>query len=159
MIKPRFAERVTRDYRSDLLMVNFDDSTRALNEIEAYMRKVSNGRIGNILTVEDVRNAQMIMLSSILFDARWELPFNKSNTKKESFYNEQGAVLGDVQMMFQQGAFPFTAMAELESHLLELPYGDKELSMIMILPRKGIKKIVFSFQSFSVTNLLFQVFH
>lgn len=72
-IKPRFAERVTKDYKSDMLIVNFDDSQRALNDIETYMRKSSNGRIGNILTVDDVRNAQMLMISSILFDAKWEV--------------------------------------------------------------------------------------
>lgn len=46
-------------------------------------------------------------------------------------------MLGEVQLMFQQGPFAYTAVAELESHLLELPYGNKELSMILILPRKG----------------------
>lgn len=42
-------------------------------------------------------------------------------------------------MMFQRGVFPYIAWAELDSHLLELPYGrNGEMSMILFLPRKGV---------------------
>lgn len=42
-------------------------------------------------------------------------------------------------MMFQRGAFSFTGINELDSLVLELPYGDQDrLSMILLLPRQGI---------------------
>lgn len=41
-------------------------------------------------------------------------------------------------MMFQRGTFSFTGIKELDSLVLELPYGDDErLSMILILPQSG----------------------
>lgn len=41
-------------------------------------------------------------------------------------------------MMFQRGTFSFTGINELDSLVLELPYGDEDrLSMILLLPRAG----------------------
>lgn len=42
-------------------------------------------------------------------------------------------------MMFQRGPFTYTGITELESHVLELPYGTEDrLSMIILLPRKKV---------------------
>lgn len=41
--------------------------------------------------------------------------------------------------MFQRGSFAYTAISELDSHVLELPYGtENRLSMIFLMPRKRI---------------------
>lgn len=67
------------------------------------------------------------------------MPFNRSYTNEEPFFDEFGKLVGNVNMMFQRGPFSYTAIAELESHVLELPYGeDDRLSMIVLLPRKNI---------------------
>lgn len=42
-------------------------------------------------------------------------------------------------MMFQRGQFSYTGISELDAHVLELPYGKEDrLSMIILLPRKGV---------------------
>lgn len=42
-------------------------------------------------------------------------------------------------MMFQRGAFSYTGISDLDSHVLELPYGKEDrLSMIILLPRKRV---------------------
>jgi serpin B len=42
-------------------------------------------------------------------------------------------------MMFQRGVFPFAALREIDSQVLELPYGsNKDMSMILLMPRKGV---------------------
>lgn len=65
-------------------------------------------------------------------------PFNVSQTTEQPFYDEYERVQGDVNMMFQRGAFSFTGIKELNSLVLELPYGDDErLSMIILLPQAG----------------------
>lgn len=41
--------------------------------------------------------------------------------------------------MFQRGQFSYTGIKELDSLVLELPYGDQDrISMIILLPRKGV---------------------
>lgn len=62
-----------------------------------------------------------------------------SYTTEEPFYDEFDNFKGNVNMMFQRGAFSYTGIAELDSHVLEMPYGnDDRLSMIILLPRKKV---------------------
>jgi serine protease inhibitor len=74
--------------------------------------------------------------------------FNKTFTRQEPFYDTNGNQLGGVNMMFQRGSFAYTAIPDIGSHVLELPYAEKSssrgeiygsgLSMIIVLPRKGL---------------------
>lgn len=42
-------------------------------------------------------------------------------------------------MMFERAIVPYAPIKELESHVIELPYGDMDrLSMLVILPRKNV---------------------
>lgn len=81
----------------------------------------------------------MILLSGIHFEGQWKFPFNTSFTREENFYDVNETPIGRVPMMFHRGPFPYVAIAELECHVIELPYGhSNELSMIVMLPRKGL---------------------
>lgn len=63
-----------------------------------------------------------------------------SQTIEEPFYDEFEKLQGNVNMMFQRGQFSYTGIKELDSLVLELPYGDQErISMIILLPRKGVR--------------------
>lgn len=43
-------------------------------------------------------------------------------------------------MMFQRGLFSYAAISELDSHVIELPYGvENRLSMIIMVPKKGVR--------------------
>lgn len=66
-------------------------------------------------------------------------PFNVSQTTEQPFYDEHEKFQENVNMMFQRGTFSFTGINELDSLVLELPYGDADrLSMILLLPRQGV---------------------
>lgn len=64
-----------------------------------------------------------------------QYPFTASQTKSKPFYNEDGTLLGDVQMMSQQCPFRYAAFDALNTYILEFPYGDGDrLAMLLILP-------------------------
>lgn len=43
-------------------------------------------------------------------------------------------------MMFQRGSFSYAAIPQLDSHVIELPYGvENRLSMIVVVPKKGVR--------------------
>lgn len=81
----------------------------------------------------------MILLSGLNFKGRWKEPFNQSYTFTDNFYDIKENKIGEVQMMFQKGPFPYAFVLELNSHVLELPYGTGQLSMVFLLPRKGME--------------------
>lgn len=62
-----------------------------------------------------------------------------SQTQEEPFFDETNREISKVNMMFNRGPYPYTGITELNAHVLELPYGKEDrLSMIILLPRKGV---------------------
>ena len=138
-IDPEYERNIETYYNTDQVPVNFLDVQTSLQTINNHIRQATNGRIEKILTKDDLEDATLILASTIFFRGMWKMPFNRSRTQEALFYDDNGVETGRIQMMFQRGAFPFTAIAELDSHILELPYGvTNRLSMIILLPRKGV---------------------
>lgn len=71
----------------------------------------------------DVSYAQVFLTSILYFKGRWKMPFNVSETHVESFYDEKNNKIGEVDMMFQIGVFPYQRFEEYMFHAFELPYG------------------------------------
>lgn len=60
-------------------------------------------------------------------------------------------------MMFQRGPFSYTGITELDSHVLEMPYGDENrLSMVILLPRKhvGLATVLDRLASYGVGRVI-----
>lgn len=150
-----------RVYDADHITVDFSDTSDAYYTINDYVTNKTDGRLGNVVTVNDLKEAQLMLISAIYFKGQWtvrtrycvvdtaiinflmfeyilQIPFNRSDTRPEIFYDELGQPLGQVDMMYQVGPFAYTSIAALNGHVLELPYGlQKRLSMILILPKRG----------------------
>lgn len=128
-----------------------------IEDINQKVREKSNNNLKAAFNVDDLRSASLLLLSLIHFRGQWALPFNQSFTKEESFYNENGEETGKVQMMFQRSILPYAAIKELQSHVIELPYGDmNRLSMLVILPRKNVplNEVVNRLQDVRVLDIL-----
>jgi len=134
-----FADKLDNVYEADHLPVNFHDTPGSYNIINQYINDKTRGKIKKIINYDDLRDAQMMMISAIYFKGQWKSPFNISQTTEEPFYDENEVSVGKVNMMFQRGTFSYTGINDLDSHVLELPYGKEDrLSMIILLPRKGV---------------------
>ncbi|XP_059613652.1 serine protease inhibitor 77Ba [Phlebotomus argentipes] len=137
-VYPDFERTVLNFYMTDVSPVDYLNPPETAQKINGYVARATQGRINQILKRGDLMDANMILISAIFFRGQWKTPFNVSQTTEESFYDEFGKAQGKVNMMFQRGSFPYTAIAELDAHILELPYGNlNRLSMIILLPRKG----------------------
>lgn len=164
-VDPEYASKLDNIYEADHLPVDFYNSLDTFSRINKYVSDKTQGRIPRIVNLDDLNEAQMILISAIFFKGQWkvrirdavsenldynwydclfysisQMPFNRSYTTEEQFFDEFGNLVGNVNMMFQRGPFSYTAIAELESHVLELPYGKEDrLSMIILLPRKQVQ--------------------
>lgn len=89
-------------------------------------------------------DTRLVLTNAIYFKGSWADPFKKEATRNEAFTLADGKKI-DVPMMHRQAMYRY---AEDESiQLLELPYAQNELSMIVILPRKadglaGVEKAI-----------------
>lgn len=63
------------------------------------------------------------MTSTLFFKGQWKVPFNKTATHTEAFYDEMRNQIGDVTMMYQTGPFPYARVDALYAHAVQLNYG------------------------------------
>ncbi|XP_052848647.1 serine protease inhibitor 77Ba-like [Drosophila gunungcola] len=117
---------------------NAEDTVRRINDA---IKSSTRGLIKGSVLQKDLQGANMFLLSSLYFKSQWKLPFNKTLTRYEPFYNEKGEVIGQVPMMVQEAKFAYVSnMKGLNAYVLELPYGAQEtLSMIVLLPKRDVK--------------------
>ncbi|XP_037823486.1 serine protease inhibitor 77Ba-like [Lucilia sericata] len=135
-----YEDIIERDYASALIPVNFDDVNNTFTKINRDIREATRGLIPYTVTPQDFQDANILMVSSLYFKGKWKYPFEAKNTRPLPFYDEDGKLLGDVQMMTQMGLFTYVNVKELDAHVLELPYGkENRLSMLIILPKRGVK--------------------
>ncbi|XP_055855888.1 serine protease inhibitor 77Ba-like [Episyrphus balteatus] len=138
--KRDFEDVIEQQYQANVKPIDFFEQQRAQAEIADYIEKATRGLIKPNIDLEDLQDAQMIMISSIFFKGQWKLPFNASFTKTEPFYDDDGNVIGQVQMMTQTAVFNYAPIVEMQSHIVELPYGKEDrLSMLLIVPKRGVR--------------------
>lgn len=137
-LKNEYENVIERDYKANVRGVNFYDQENVKIEISKTIEQATHGLFKPAFGDDDLKDAQMLMISTIYFKGLWKLPFNSSFTKEEPFYDDYGKEIAKVQMMTQTAIFNYAPIVALQSHVLELPYGEQDrLSMLLIVPKKG----------------------
>ncbi len=125
---------VTRDfYHAELAQVDFNGQTETARQtINQWVEKQTQDKIQNLVPPGAISNlTRLVLANAIYFKGEWTRPFVKSATKDEPFH-----VTGDktttVPLMHKTDDFRFAAVDGLK--LLELPYGNRDLATIVLLP-------------------------
>ncbi|XP_052848640.1 serine protease inhibitor 77Ba-like isoform X2 [Drosophila gunungcola] len=129
-----------QNYNVEPVEVDFN-SPDTVVQINEATNRTTRGLIPYTILPQDIYGAKMFLLSSLFFKGQWKLPFNKTLTRYEPFYNENGDVIGQIPMMVQEADFAYASNIEgLDGYVLELPYGKQNrLSMLVVLPKRGFK--------------------
>ncbi|XP_018412425.1 PREDICTED: leukocyte elastase inhibitor [Nanorana parkeri] len=130
-----FLSSLQRLYQAKLGTVDFLTAYEAARkEINAWVSEQTMGKIPEVLSEGSVDPTTILVLvNAIYFKGDWAEKFNVQQTADAPFRlskNEQKTV----KMMYQMKKFPFNYVPEINCRILELPYVDHELSMIIILP-------------------------
>lgn len=116
----------------DLTQEYYDAAINPLttaDEINKWVRNNTNNKIKEIVSDSDLNNVRMVLTNAVYFKGNWLKKFKVENTKKDKFLNSE------VEMMYQKGRF--TYFEDEENQVLELPYENKKVSMIIILPKEN----------------------
>lgn len=76
---------------------------------------------------------RLVLVNAVYFKGRWDQQFDKKYTREMPFRVNQKEQR-PVQMMFQEATFRLGRVEEVPAQVLELPYEDRELSMVVLLP-------------------------
>ena len=107
-------------------------SKKSLDRINGWCNEKTNGMIPSILN-ELNPTAVSYLLNAIYFKSSWENPFEKESTKEEKFITTDGPV--KMPLMRQLETFKYMKNSTFAA--VDLPYGNGQWSMTVMLPEKG----------------------
>ncbi|MBI3831691.1 MAG: sigma-70 family RNA polymerase sigma factor [Planctomycetes bacterium] len=135
--KQDFLNLTKESYGAGLTEVDFlkaaEDARVAINTwVEQKTKDKIKDLIGKgALTGEN----RLVLVNAIYFKGDWESPFKKERTKDEPFHFADGKQ-ADTPMMHQTGHYRYME-EENKFQALELPYVNRELSMLVFLPAEA----------------------
>ncbi|XP_060470018.1 serpin B11 isoform X2 [Panthera onca] len=115
--------------------VDFERSPEETRKtINAWVASKTNGKVTNLFgkgTIDP--SCVMVLVNAIYFKGQWQNKFQERETIKTPFLLSGGkSVL--VEMMYQTGTYKLAFIKEPRMQILELPYVNHKLSMIVLLP-------------------------
>jgi serpin B len=133
---PAYLANVEKNYGGHLAELDFvndpDGSRKTIND---WVAGQTHDKIKDLLPPGSVvPTTHLVLTNAIYFKGKWDRPFEKSNTHEADF-----AVSADRKVsapfMYQQAKFRYAEDDDVQ--VLELPYGNGELSMRILLPKNA----------------------
>jgi serpin B len=132
--RPEFINTM-RHYGAGLQQVDFAGATeQARQTINQWVEEQTNNKIKNLLQPGVLKSdTPLVLTNAIYFKAAWMNQFWDKLTKPEAFHLAGGKDV-DVPMMHQASDLSFAETDDMQ--IIELPYTQRELSMLVLLPKK-----------------------
>uniref|UniRef100_A0A8C6H3C3 Serine (or cysteine) peptidase inhibitor, clade B, member 9b n=1 Tax=Mus spicilegus TaxID=10103 RepID=A0A8C6H3C3_MUSSI len=134
-----FKESCFRFYDSEMEQVNFFKAAVESRQcINTWVSKQTEGKIPELLADDSVNfQTRLVLVNALYFKGMWACQFCKESTREMPFYINKDEKR-PVQMMCQTNTFMFAFVDELPARLLIMPYEGMELSLMVLLPEKGV---------------------
>lgn len=132
-----FLDLTRTNYGAVLNEVDFTSEAArevARRRINTWVEKQTKGKIKDLIKPGILNElTRLVLTNAIYFKGDWASQFEEEQTKLSPFTVRVDKKI-DVPMMCQSGDFKF--MEEAGFQMLELPYVENELSMVVLLPKK-----------------------
>lgn len=154
-LKQAFKTAVTKYFYSEIQSVNFSQSAAAAQIINSWIENKTNQKIKNLISEGDLDDdTRLVLVNAIYFKGKWAQPFDPERTRTEKFYVSNNDSI-DVQMMHLTKHFYFKEDETLDAKVLEMPYTNKDVSMIVLLPNKrdGIAELEQKLEGVDLTKI------
>jgi serpin B len=133
---PDFLQQMMDNYSNAVPLVDFAEPEQARRDINAWVAQQTDDKIKDLLRPSDVSpQTRLVLTNAIYFKGDWLHPFEGNHTHDQPFH-VTGTKDVSVPMMHQTGEFRHFADEEKAFQLLEMPYKDSELSMVVLLPAR-----------------------
>ncbi len=107
---------------------------KAVDTINRWVNQNTNGKIPTIIDQINPLDV-MFLINAIYFKGNWSEQFKEKSTHKEEFYLPDNTTK-QCDMMYQRDDFRYTENEQIQ--IIELPYGKRSFSMVIVLPRKNV---------------------
>jgi serpin B len=132
-LKKQFADTNSYYYNAEIRNIDFFNG---LSEdlINSWVSDKTHGKIPGIIDAIP-SDAVMYLINALYFYGTWTYQFDEAKTADMPFYYE-GGTTGNVKAMQMQA--DLNCYYDDDFVAVDLPYGDKKFSMIVLLPNRGI---------------------
>jgi serpin B len=133
---PDFLQVMKDNYVAGLQQVDFAKSEDARRDINAWVAQQTADKIKDLLHPGDLSpQTRLVLTNAIYFKGDWQHAFKGEDTYDQPFHVAPAEDVS-VSMMHQQGEFRYFADEAKTFQILEMPYKDSELSMVVLLPAR-----------------------
>jgi serine protease inhibitor len=128
-----FLDLLKKDYAAELEPVDFSgDPDAARQSVNAWAENATKNTIPALFPPGSIDDTtRLVLADAIYFKAGWLHAFDPQDTQNAPFLLSDGTTV-QVPMMYEDGSFA-TASDNL-ADVVELPYQDDEVSMILVVP-------------------------
>jgi serine protease inhibitor len=124
-----FVERCEHNYDAETASLDFYDPS-SVDIINKWVEEKTHGKIDKI--IESFEGEVFALINALYFKALWSKQFDEDATIEENFHLLNGETK-KLPMMRQKGVFPYYENQDFQA--VSLPYGDKRMSMYILLPK------------------------
>jgi serpin B len=137
-----FLDLTQNSFGAGLNQVDFvNESEKSRQKINSWIEEKTKDKIKNLIPPNGVnKETTMVLTNAIYFKGEWKTKFSWWKTKDADFTVSAN---NKVKVPLMHVKEKFNCCSDANSQVLELPYKNDEISMLVILPRdiEGIKEI------------------
>ena len=142
-VKPAYLNTLDSAYDARIAGLDFN-SPSALETINKWASDNTNGKIPKVLDAIDPY-AVMFLMNALYFKGNWTYQFDPGQTASIPFHLKNGSVV-DVEMM--RSLFTNVKIVyDDAATVIELPYGQQNFSMVIILPDNSLDEYLPGFDN------------
>jgi serpin B len=131
--KQEFIDALVKWYLAEVKSIDITDPG-AVDKVNTWIEDKTHDKIKDMLaSLPD--NLAMLLVNAVYFNGKWRHQFDKNDTQNRPFYVSPGSP-AQVPMMYQKQNFAVIGINE--ATLIELPYGQGNYSMVVLLPDEGV---------------------
>ena len=133
---PPFLDTLSQNYGAGMHLLNFKDSAEPSRQaINAWVSAQTQKKIQDLLPQGSVLpTTRLVLTNAVYFKAAWSFQFKPENTKDLPFFLSDGSQV-NVPTMQQIESLGYAADNGVQ--VVELPYSNSSLSMVILLPAAG----------------------
>ncbi|MEM9895315.1 MAG: serpin family protein [Bacteroidota bacterium] len=130
-IEDSFVNTLQEYYQAEIFERDFAKSA-TLDALNGWVETETNGKIRNILDTISPEEV-MFLINAIYFKAIWTNPFDANETSDQPFFIENNQSV-DVPMMSGEVKHWMAYDSQLETQLIEIPYGNENYAFTILMP-------------------------
>ena len=129
-VKQNFVDIIENYYDGIVSPIDISDPN-SKDIINSWVEDKTNDKIHDL--VKEIKSGDaMFLVNAIYFKADWTYIFDENKTRETDFYREDGTIV-TCQMM-RSGEISIKNRYNDNFQLIELPYGNKQFGMVIIIP-------------------------